>query len=208
MIATKLPSTVLRGFMSRPGLRIASRWSGPATVRAYSTEGSAPPLLAKIKMDLKVAMRAKDANRLAVLRTVLSATLNASKTDRPIETDAQLVDFLQKTAQKSQDAAEEARKAGRGDLAAKEEEQAQILIKYAASSDLKQISLEELKALIQSFKDKLIAEGLDESKVKGRLMKEFLTNSTTGPLAGVAVDKRMVAHYVSAVSSGKVEDKP
>jgi len=194
--------------MSRPSLRITSRWSRPVALRAYSTEGSAPPLLAKIKTDLKQAMRAKDANRLAVLRTVLSATLNASKTDRPIETDAQLVDFLQKTAQKSKDAAEEARKAGRGDLAAKEEEQAEILLKYAASSGLQQISLEELKALIQNFKDKLIAEGLDESKVKGRLMKEFMSNSADGPLAGIAVDKRMVARYVSAVSSGEAENKP
>ncbi|KAK4231278.1 hypothetical protein QBC38DRAFT_242102 [Podospora fimiseda] len=198
-MATKLTSSIVRSFISRPSLR-TSRWSSPASLRtsraAYSTgESAPPPLLAKIKEDLKAAMRAKDANRLSVLRTVLSATLNASKTDKPIETDAQLVQLLKKSADKSKEAAEEARKVGRGDLAEKEEAQASILLEYAGSSSLKQISEEELQSLIAAAKDKLLAEGHDGGKLRGLLMKELL-QPNAGPLADVAVDKQLVAKLV------------
>ncbi|KAK4166016.1 Yqey-like protein-domain-containing protein [Cladorrhinum sp. PSN259] len=199
-MATKISSSLLRSFISRPSLRPASRWTSAANLRAslaaYSTgESAPPPILVKIKEDLKTAMRAKDTNRLAVLRTVLAATLNASKTDKPIETDAQLVQLLKKTAEKSKEAAEEARQVGRGDLAEKEDAQASILLDYAASSGLKQISMEELQQMIEAAKDKFVAEGHGLNKIRGLLMKEFLQTGS-GPLADVAFEKNVVAGII------------
>ncbi|KAK3988561.1 Yqey-like protein-domain-containing protein [Cladorrhinum sp. PSN332] len=210
-MATKLASSIVRSFIGSPSLRATSRWCSPASLRAsraaYSTgESAPPPLLSKIKEDLKAAMRSKDTNRLSVLRTVLAATLNASKTDKPIETDAQLVQLLKKSAEKSMEAAEEARKVGRGDLAEKEEAQASILLEYAASSKLKQISLEELQQLIETAREKFTADGHDAGKVRGLLLKEFLQSA--GPLAGVAVDKRLVAGMILKVGAKSPSPSP
>ncbi|OAA59561.1 hypothetical protein SPI_05759 [Niveomyces insectorum RCEF 264] len=104
------------------------------------TTATTPPLLAKLKGDLKAAMKAKDAPRLTVLRTILAATLNASKTAQPIRTDAQLVALLRKTARASQEAAAEFRGADRADLAEKEEAQIRVLEEYAQASGLASVS--------------------------------------------------------------------
>ncbi len=104
--------------------------------RPYSTELSPPPLLAKLKGDLKAAMKARDAARLTVLRSILASTLNASKTAKPIQTDAQLVALLRKTASSSQEALDEFRSAGRDDLADKESAQIKVLEEYVSGSGL------------------------------------------------------------------------
>ena len=194
-MASKLCPSLLRSF-GRPTLRQA------VNVRvfraAYSTEAPPPPLLSKIKGDLKTAMRAKDTNRLAVLRSILAATLNASKTDKPIQTDAQLVSLLLKTKKQSQDVVEEARAAGRDDLIEKEEVQQRILDEYAAGSGVKEIGEAELRQIIQTAKAGLIAEGIEEKALSGRLMKQLL--SPGGPLDGAMVDKKEVARVVMEVA--------
>ncbi|KAK4134418.1 hypothetical protein BT67DRAFT_318430 [Trichocladium antarcticum] len=194
-MATKLCPSLLRSF-GRPSLRQA------ANVRvfraAYSTDTPPPPLLAKIKTDLKAAMRAKDANRLAVLRSMIAATLNASKTDKPIQTDAQLVNLLHKTKRQSQEVVEEARAAGREDIIEKEEAQQRIMDEYAGSSGVKEIGEAELRQIIQTAKAGLVAEGIEERLLSGRLMKQLL--SPGGPLDGAMVDKKEVARIVMEVA--------
>ncbi|KAL2177240.1 Yqey-like protein-domain-containing protein [Thermothelomyces heterothallicus CBS 202.75] len=190
-MASKLSLSLLRGF-GRPTLRqTASKYIIRAT---YSTEAPPPPLLSKLKDDLKTAMRAKDANRLAVLRSILAAALNASKTDKPIRTDAQLVSLLQKSALKSQEAAAEARRAGREDLAEKEEAQQRILEEYAAGSGVRELGEAELRQLIESTKANLLAEGVQEKALSGQTIKKLFTLG--GPLDGVAVEKKQVVKLV------------
>ncbi len=182
-MASKLSPFLLRSF-GRPSLRSTA----PLRVaRAYSTEAPPPPLLAKLKDDLKTAMRAKDTNRLAVLRGVLATTLNASKTDKPIKTDAQLVSLLQKSALKSQEAADEARAAGREDLAEKEEAQKRILNEYAAGSGVKELGEAEIRQLVESTKAALLAEGVDQKALAGQVTKKLLGQG--GPLDGVGGKK-------------------
>lgn len=163
------------------------------TCRPYSAEASpaTPPLLAKIKTDLKTAMRAKDAARLSVLRTVLSATNNAAKTSSPIKTDVQLVQLLRKTARGNQEAAEEARAAGREDLIEKEEAQVKIIDEYIAASGVQTLSQDEMRAIVEKVLLEIKSEGVDEKKVIGELLKRLMINN--GPLDGKGVDRNEIA---------------
>lgn len=121
----RIASTQTRLTVPRPQI-------GPQCIRfprSYSTDTSAAPpvLIPKLKTDLKTAMRAKDAPRLAVLRTLLAAITNASKTSNPIETDSQLVALMVKSARMNQEALDEAKAAKREDLVDKEDAQLQII---------------------------------------------------------------------------------
>ncbi|KAK1594369.1 Yqey-like protein-domain-containing protein [Colletotrichum navitas] len=120
-------------------------------LRLYSSDAAPaqPQLLATLKTDLKTAMRAKDAPRLSVLRSVLSATNNAAKTNAPIATDAQLVALLRKTQRATQEAAAQFRAAGRDDLADKEDLQAKVMAEYIATSGVVTVTEADVRVLIQ-----------------------------------------------------------
>ncbi|KAI0158928.1 Yqey-like protein-domain-containing protein [Pestalotiopsis sp. NC0098] len=168
-------------------------------VRFYSSDPPPPPLLAKLKGDLKTAMRAKDAPRLAVLRSILAATLNASKTASPIQTDAQLVALLRKTAKASEDAAAEFEGAGRADLVDKERAQIAILDEYVAGSGVQTLGEDELRTAVAGVVTALTSEGaLQGGKVRfGDVMKQLL--APAGPLDGKNVEKAELAKIVKEV---------
>lgn len=158
-----------------------------------------PPLLQKLKGDLKTAMRAKDAPRLAVLRSVLAATLNASKTATPIATDAQLIALLRKTQRGNEEASAEARQAGRADLVDKEQAQIKVLEEYVASSGVEVVSEEELRTVVKGVVEAMTAAGgVEGGKAKmGEVMKTLLAPG--GPLEGKSVEKAQVARAVKEV---------
>ncbi|KAK4193910.1 hypothetical protein QBC35DRAFT_9450 [Podospora australis] len=208
-MASKLPTSFVR-CLSRPSLRQTPAWISPASLRvshaSYSTDAPPSPLYARIKDDLKAAMRAKDTNRLSVLRTVMAATLNASKTDKPIKTDLQLVDLLQKTARKAQDTAAEFRAAGRADLAEKEEAQQRILEEYAAGSGIKQIGDSDLKQIITTIGQELMSPGFDVKALQTQMVKKIMSPSggvisNGGPLDGVAIDKAALIRTIQDVAA-------
>ena len=60
-------------------------------------------------------MRAKDTNKLSVLRTLLAQTLNASKTNSPIVTDMHMLALIRKNSTAAKTAAEEFKAAKRDD---------------------------------------------------------------------------------------------
>lgn len=167
-------------------------------VRFYSSEPPPPPMLQKLKGDLKTAMRAKDAARLTVLRSIFSATLNASKTANPIVTDAQLVALLRKTARASEDASAEFKAAKRDDLVEKEQEQINILNEYVSGSGVQVASEDELKTIVAGVVTALTSEGSIAGKVRfGDVMKQLLAPS--GPLNGKSVEKADLARIVKEV---------
>ncbi|KAK4126303.1 GatB/YqeY domain-containing protein [Parathielavia appendiculata] len=187
-MASKLNPFLLRT-LCRPSPRQST--SLRVSLAAYSTDAPPPPpLLAKLKDDLKTAMRAKDANRLAVLRSILAETLNRSKTEKPVTTDVQLVHLLHKSAHKSQEAAAEARAAGREDLAEKEEAQQRILEEYAANSGLKEIGEAELRQIVESEKARLVAEGVPKKALMGQMIRSIL--GPGGPLNNAIVPKDVI----------------
>lgn len=134
-------------------------------------------------------MRAKDAARLTAIRSVLSATLNASKTANPIRTDAQLVALLRKTQRASDDAGAEFAAAGRQDLVDKERAQAAVLEEYIAGSGIEELSEDQLRAAVA---DAVAAAGVHAKM--GDLMKTLL--GPGGPLEGKDVEKAQVAKMV------------
>ncbi|KAJ9130155.1 GatB/YqeY domain-containing protein [Coniochaeta hoffmannii] len=196
MAATPV-ANIMRGLSRRstPQLRISQRCLG---ARFYSSEEAPPPpLLAKLKGDLKAAMRAKDAPRLAVLRSVLSATLNASKTASPIKTDQQLVALLRRQAKTQKLSVEEFRGAGREDLAEKELAQIRVLEEYAEGSGVQTVGEEELRGILEATKGELAAEGITGRNALGETMKRLFAPG--GPLDGKDVEKGEVSRLVKEV---------
>lgn len=139
-------------------------------------------------------MRAKDAPRLAVLRSVLSTTLNASKTSSPIKTDVQLVSLLRKQARTQRESVEEFRGAGREDLAEKEESQIRILEEYANASGVQSVTGDELRTTIEAVMGELAAEGVSGNSAMGQAMKRLFAPG--GPFDGKDVEKGEVANVL------------
>jgi uncharacterized protein YqeY len=119
----------------------------------------------RIDSDLKDAMRAKDAGKLAVLRMLKSAVKYAAieKPDGVLD-DAAATQVIRKQVKQRQDSIESFDKGGRPELAAKEKEEMEILNGYLP----KGLSAEELSALVREA----IAEAGATSKAQmGAVMK-------------------------------------
>jgi uncharacterized protein YqeY len=166
------------------------RWL-PRRSYATSDEPAPPPLLQKLKGDLKTAMRAKDTARLSVLRSIMTAALNASKTPHPIRSDQQLVALLRKSQKASRDAAKEFKSAGREDLAEKEEAQADIMAEYIADSGVRSLGEEELRTMVLAAVDDAREAGIATKALVGDVMKRL-----TGSLHGKEVDMKELASMV------------
>lgn len=164
---------------------------------AASTPKS-PTLLSTVKQDLKTAMRAKDAPRLAVLRSIITTTNNAAKTDSPIATNAQLVALLRKNLRSSREAAAEANAAGRPDLAEKEDAQAAIIEEYIAASGVTPATESQVLEIIQKIVADAREKGVEAKSIIGLAMR-----SVSEALEGrdVQVDmKRINAMVKEAIS--------
>lgn len=126
---------------------IILRRAAAARQRLYSTATSPPPLLAKIRSDMKDAMRAKDTNKLNVCRSLIAEISNASKTPTPPTTDIDLLSIINKTLDKSLSSLSEFQSAGRDDLAAKETGQIEVLKAYAKQVD--RVGLDEIEGAVK-----------------------------------------------------------
>ncbi|KAH1488577.1 hypothetical protein KXV92_002152 [Aspergillus fumigatus] len=168
-------------------LRSTSRLS-LSPVRWNSTASPAsPPLMARIRSDLKVAMRAKDTARLNVLRTLISETNNSTKTSSPIQTDLQLLSLIRKRVAAAKEAANQFAEADRPDLKEKEDAQVAILEEYAGKVET--MSLEDIKAVVSQEVSKLKEAG---KKVEvGGLLKSLFAPG--GALDGKPAERAEVA---------------
>ncbi|MCJ1245004.1 hypothetical protein MMC30_002205 [Trapelia coarctata] len=152
-----------------------------------------PPLLLKLKSDLKVAMKAKDTNRLNVLRAVLAETTNASKTSSPIRTDVQLLSLLRKRIAVSKSAAEEFSAANRDDLRDKEQAQVAVMEEYAAG--VKTVGQDEITEVVARIIGKMRTDG--QTVNTGSALKALV--GPGGEFEGKAVDKAEVARIVKGM---------
>lgn len=89
-------------------------------------------LKAKLRTDLTAAMKAKDALRLNTVRMLLAAVQNAevAGTEARELSDAEVISVLSKEAKKRNEAAVVFEQAGRGELAANERAEEQIIDEY------------------------------------------------------------------------------
>lgn len=143
---------------------------------------------------MKTAMRNKDSNRLSVLRSILSQTLNASKTAAPINTDTQMLALLRKTAATSLAASEEFRAAGREDLAENEALQVKIIEDYAGS--VPTVSDDEIRIAVRSVMDAIKGDNPETKIVMGDVLKKVFA---PGVLGDKPVDRAKVAAIVKEI---------
>jgi len=122
---------------------------------------------AQIDQDLKEAMKAKQAERLGVIRMLKSALKNLAIEKGGIDfvlDDATALSVVRKEMKKRQDSIEGFEKGNRPDLAAKEKSEAEILAAYLP----KPLTPEEIAALV---KDAIAEVGATSKAQMGAVMK-------------------------------------
>ena len=135
----------------------------------------------RIDSDLKDAMRAKNAERLSVLRMLKSA-LKYGAIEKSAEgslDDAAAIQVIRKQVKQRQDSIESFEKGGRPELAAKEKEELEILNAYLPQG----LSAEELTTLVRGT----IAEVGATSKAQMGAVMKALQAKVAGRADGKAL---------------------
>lgn len=140
----------------------------------------------QIISDLTAAMKAKDADRLGVLRMVKANLMNRQIDKGSELTDEEVTKALQSLVKQRRDSIEQYEKAGRAELAAKEAAEIAVIEAYLPQA----ASVEEIAAAV----DAAVAEtGASSMKEMGAVMKAALSI-----LAGRSADGKMVSEAVKA----------
>ena len=133
----------------------------------HGYESGMSSLTTRIQDDLKAAMKAKDSDRLAVIRALKTAMTNAAIEKGGPQTeldDATVMAIVRKQVKQRQDSATQFRDAGRDELADKEDAEIAILEAYLPTP----LSESEITELVEAA----IAEAGASTKADmGRVMK-------------------------------------
>ncbi|MBA3601207.1 MAG: GatB/YqeY domain-containing protein [Acidobacteria bacterium] len=140
----------------------------------------------KIIGDLTTAMKAKDANRLSVLRMVKANIMNRQIEKGADLTDEEITKALQSLVKQRKDSIDQYEKAGRTELAQKEQTELVVLEEYLPQA----ASKEEIE---QAVIDAINETGASSIKEMGAVMK-----AAQAKLAGKAGDGRLVSEAVKA----------
>ncbi|HEV8157510.1 MAG TPA: GatB/YqeY domain-containing protein [Pyrinomonadaceae bacterium] len=145
----------------------------------------------KIIGDLTTAMKAKDANRLSVLRMVKANIMNRQIEKGADLTDEEITKALQSLVKQRKDSIDQYEKAGRTELAEKEQTELIVLEEYLPQA----ASKEEIE---QAVTDAISETGASSIKEMGAVMK-----AAQAKLAGKAADGRLVSETVKAKLQNK-----
>jgi uncharacterized protein YqeY len=128
-------------------------------------------LKSRIKDDMKVAMRAKDKERLIVIRTILAA-IKQIEVDERVELDNErIVVVLDKMLKQRRESIKQFNEAGRTDLSDIEEAEVLVIQSFLP----KALSEDEIKALVEQAITAAAAESVkDMGKVMGILKPQML----------------------------------
>ena len=138
----------------------------------------------KIISDLTEAMKAKEADRLSTLRMVKANLMNRKIEKGGELTDDEIVKALQSLVKQRRDSVDQYQKAGRDELAAKEDAEILIIEKYLP----KAASSEEINAAVKTA---ISETGANSLKEMGIVMKAALSK-----LEGKSADGKMVSETV------------
>lgn len=140
----------------------------------------------KILEDIKTAMKAKDADRLSVLRMVKANLMN-KKIEKGSElTDEEIQKALNTLVKQRRDSAEQYEKGGRAELAAKETAEIAFIEEYLPQA----ASKEEIEAAVA---EAINETGASSMKEMGSVMKAALAK-----LQGKTADGKLVSETVKA----------
>ena len=146
-------------------------------------------LKSRIQDDIKTAMRARDKDRLGVLRMVSAALKQKEVDERRELEDADVLSIVEKLIKQRRDAAEQYDSGGRPELAEAERAEVEIIAGYLPE----QVSDEELDALVAAA---VAASGATSMRDMGKVMGQL-----KGELQGRA-DMSAVSQKVKAALSG------
>jgi len=139
----------------------------------------------QLQEDLKTSLKARDALRVSTIRLALSATKNIEIERGRELTDEELTEVLAREAKRRREAIEGAEKAGRSDIADKENKELEILAEYLP----KQLTEKEIE---QIAKDVIAEVGAaspqDRGRVMGALMQR-IKGRADGKIAGQVVER-------------------
>jgi uncharacterized protein YqeY len=138
----------------------------------------------KIIDDMKTAMRAKDKDRLSVLRMVKSSIMNQEIDKGGELTDAEVTKSLNTLVKQRRDSADQYEKAGRSELAEKEKEEITFIEKYLPQ----EATVEEIE---QAVREALAETSASSMKDMGNVMKASLAK-----LSDKTVDGKIVSSKV------------
>jgi uncharacterized protein YqeY len=119
----------------------------------------------RLKSDMFEAMKAKDKDRVAVLRMLVSLVKDAAIAKRADVADDEVVKLLMSYAKKREEAQAQMSEAGRDDLAAKEAQELAIVREYLPAP----LTEAELTEMVAAVIDEL---GASSMKDMGKVMKE------------------------------------
>src|SRR5262245_48632336 len=149
-------------------------------------------LVERLSQDLTAAMKARDAARTSTLRMAKAALTNKEIDKKGALDDGEALRVLQGLVKQREDAADQYAKAGRPELA--EKEQAEIVVLKAY------LPAEVTDAEVQAAVDKAVAEtGASSLKDMGKAMKAALAALAA---SGKAVDGRRVNEAVKKKLGG------
>ena len=143
----------------------------------------------RIQEDVKVAMRARDRDRLAVLRLVTAAIKQKEVDERVEMDDTAVLAVLDKMAKQRRESLEQYEKHGREDLAQQERFELELLKDYLPEP-LSEDALSELisQAIADSgassMKDMGAVMGQLREKVQGRADMKAVSNAVRAKLTG------------------------
>lgn len=140
----------------------------------------------KIIEDIKTAMRAKDKERLSVLRMVKSNLMNMEIDKKSELTDEEVIKSLNTLVKQRRDSASQYENAGREELAEKERSEITIIEHYLPQS----ATVEEIE---QAVNEAVAETGANSMKDMGNVMKISLEK-----LSGKTVDGKVVSEKVRA----------
>ena len=140
----------------------------------------------KIISDLTTAMKAKDAERLSVLRMVKANLMNRKIEKGEDLTDEEVTKALQTLVKQRRDSVEQYEKAGRDDLAAKEKTEITVLEDYLPQA----ASKEEI--------EKAVAEAIAETGATSIKEMGMVMKAAQAKLAGKSADGKTVSETVKA----------
>ena len=140
----------------------------------------------QILSDIKTSMKARDTETVSALRMANSALKNKEIELRPNTlTDEDVISVLKKLSKQRKDSIEQFEKAGRDDLAQKEQKELVVLEKYLPE----QMSEEQITAVVLSCIDEV---GATSMKDMGKLM-QAVTAKTQG-----SADNKLVSQIVKS----------
>lgn len=134
----------------------------------------------QLNADIKSAMKARDSERLTLLRTVSAAIKQREVDERITLTDADVIALIDKQIKQRKDAATQYRQGQREDLAAAEEREIELLSGYLPQP----LSDAEIQALIDAAMEQTGAQGMpDMGKVMGVLKPQLTGRADLGQVS-------------------------